>query len=196
MKKIVALQIVLAVLASIAVGWIFFRIRPKVAATSALQQQLAVATADNKQLAANAKPTPSDNARALDYSNRGLAFFRKQQYTQAVALYDKALAVAPDNAYAWSLKGYALFRAGQIPESIDANTKAIQLDPGNPVNYDNLAKSYCAAKQYADAEHALLKDPGVNIEPTVAHYFQTDGELQRVCKPILADLSKPVASNQ
>jgi Flp pilus assembly protein TadD len=191
MRKMVIAQIVLAITAFSATAWIFFRERPQAVVNEQLKQQVGQLAQQNQSLQeAAAKPAQYDQKQSRAYLRQGRSFFHEQRYEDAIALYDKALESFPDDPYGWSLKGYALFRAGRIPESIDANTKAVQLDPGDPLNYIDLAKSYCAAKQYAEAERVLLNDPPSDVASDVKGYVLSDGEIRRVCKPILSHLTK------
>jgi tetratricopeptide (TPR) repeat protein len=194
MKKMLAVQIGIAVIAFAITGWIFFKERPQVEVNHQLQQQLNQVQQENKKLVETAKPVQHDIKQSRAYLREGRTLFHEQQYDQAISLYDKALESFPDDPYGWSLKGYALFKAGKIPESIEANQKAVQLDPGDPLNYIDLAKSYCAAKQYDDAKRVLLSDPPPDLLSAVSHYSETDGEIRRVCKPILSQMLKPAGT--
>jgi len=191
MKKMVILQISLAVIAFVITGWIFLKERPQAEVNQQLQHELSQVKQQNQELQQIAGPAQNDRKQSRVYLRTGVALLHQKKYEEAIAQYDKALASFPDDPYGVSLKGYALFRAGRIPESIEANKKAIQLDPGDPLNYIDLAKSYCAAKQYQDAERVLLKDPPPDTAPDVSRYVLTDGEIRRVCKPIIARVSKP-----
>jgi Flp pilus assembly protein TadD len=190
MKKLVILQIGLAIVAFIIVAWIFFKERPQAEVNHQLQQELSQVQQQNQQLTETVKPLQNDRRQSRVYLHQGVALLHQQNYEQAIGMYDKALEISPDDPYGWSLKGYALFRAGRLPESIEANKKAVQLDPGDPLNYIDLAKSYCAAKQYENAAHILLVDPPSDTASDVSRYVLTDGELRRICTPILSRISK------
>jgi tetratricopeptide (TPR) repeat protein len=193
LRKMVIVQASLAVISFFIVGWVFFKERPQAEVNSQLQQKIVEVQTQNTKLQQNVV-TPTDRTQSRAFLRQGVAQFHLQQYDQAVTLYDKALAVFPDDSYAWGLKGYALFRAGHIQESIDANQKAIELDPGDPLGYLDLAKSYCGAKLYDNAKSALLTEPPPDVAPDVSRYVVSDGELRRVCSPILAEISKPVST--
>jgi len=184
----VVFQICVAVIAFAITAWIFFKERPQAAKNQQLQQQLEQVQQKNQQLAHTSKPTQSDIKKSRAYLRDGRAMFHEQKYDQAIDSYDKALQSFPDDPYGLSLKGYALFKAGRIPESVEANKKAVELDPGDPLNYIDLAKSYCAAQQYDDAER-VLRDARSDTAADVGRYVQSDGEIRRVCKPILTKLS-------
>jgi Flp pilus assembly protein TadD len=189
MRKMVILQIGLAVVAFAITAWVFFKERPQ----AQLRQELKEVQQKNAQLQKMAQtvPVPYDRKQSRVYLREGRTLFHQQKYDEAIAMYEKALQSFPDDPYGWSLKGYALFRVGRIPESIEANQKAVELDPGDPLNYIDLAKSYCAAQRFNDAERVLLNDPPPDIASHVIGYVGSDGEIRRVCKPILGRLSNP-----
>lgn len=189
MKKLAWLQIGIAVIAFVITAWVFFRERPRAEVNQQLQQELTEVKQENKVLQ-QTTPVKVDREQSREYLRQGRALFHQKKYDEAIALYDKALEVFPDDPYALSLKGYALFRNGKIQESIEPNKRAIELDPGDPLNYIDLAKSYCGAKQFEDAARVLLDEPPSDTEPAVLRYFRVDGEIQRVCKPISARILK------
>src|ERR1700730_8745557 len=123
MKKMVFIQIGLAIIAFVGTAWIFFKERPRAAENQQLRQDLSHAQQENQQLKNAARPVPYDLKQSRTYLHEGRILFQKQQYEQAIAMYDKALKSDPDDPYGWELKGYALYRAGQIPESIEANNR-------------------------------------------------------------------------
>jgi len=127
-----------------------------------------------------------DRRQSWQYINMGRQSFHEHKFDNAAALYEKALTADPDNSYGWRLMGYALFRAGRIQESIDANERAVDLNPADPLNYIVLAKSYCAARRYGDAERALRNQPPFEVAHPVISYARSDGEIRRVCGPIVA----------
>lgn len=190
MRKLVVLQIVLAVVALIVTSWVFFKARPKVEEKQQLEDKLAVAEQKNQKLESAVIVVQSDRKQSRLHLRQGVTLFHQQKYDEAIAQYDKALEVFPDDPYGWSLKGYALFKAGNIPQSIEANQKAVQLDPGDPLNFIDLAKSYCAQKQYDEALRVLVDEPSPDVFVDIRRYLQTDGEIRRLCKPILARISK------
>lgn len=191
MKRMITLQLALALTAFFVVAWVFFKERPQVVVNHELRQDLKQAQDQNTELKARVEAAPHNTKQARIYINQGRALFHAHEYEQAVAMYDKALADNPDDAYGWGLKGYALFKAGRIQESIDANKRAVQLDPGDPLDYIDLAKSYCVAKQFNDAQRVLVNEPPPETAQDVLRYVTSDGEIRRVCKPILAHVPSP-----
>ncbi|NEU73603.1 tetratricopeptide repeat protein [Hassallia byssoidea VB512170] len=52
-----------------------------------------------------------------------------QDYKQAIASYDKALEIKPDEHYAWNFRGYALENLGRNEEAIASYDKALEFKP-------------------------------------------------------------------
>lgn len=186
MRKMVVVQIVLAVIALLVIGWIFFRERPQAEVNHQLKEQLTQAQEKQKVLAA--APGAEQVKQAQQYVKQGRTLFHQQQYGQAVAQYEEALKLQPDDANTWGLEGYALLRAGRVTDSITANQKAIQLGPEDPFGYLNLAKSYCTAKQFTEAQGVLTSQVPSDVASDVKKLIAIDGEFRRLCKPILATL--------
>ena len=71
--------------------------------------------------------------RAIAYSNRGVAYWKKSEYDRAIADYTEAIALDPNDAIAYSNRGAAYKKRGEVDRAIADYTKAIALDP----NYAN-----------------------------------------------------------
>src|SRR5258705_11708030 len=115
MKKMIILQIGLAVIAFVITGWIFLRERPQAEVNQQVQQELSQVKQQNQELQQVVGLTPSDRKQSRAFLREGVALLHQKKYEEAIAQYDKALASFPDDPYGVSLKGYALFRAGRIP---------------------------------------------------------------------------------
>lgn len=189
-KRIVFIQIAFAVIALVVIAWVFFVERPQAVVNQQLKTQLTQVQQQNQVIETEIKETvPSDPKKARTYVRAGRDLFHQGKFDESIVQYEKATELNPYDPYAWSLKGYALFRAGRIADSIEANNKAVELDPGDPLDYINLAKSYCAAKRYDDAKRALIQAPPSGTASEVQGYLKIDGEIRRVCKPILKDVT-------
>jgi len=193
LSKFVTLQIFLAVAAFVLAAWIFFEERPSVVEKQQLQQQLTSIQQKNSSLEKAASSSSLSSSQSRTLVREGVALFHKQDYQGALAKYKQALAISPNDPYAWSLDGYTLFKAGEIPESITANEKAAQLDPANPLTFLNLAKAYCSEKQYDKALQALVNRPTADGLVVIRGYVNSDGELRKVCAPILGQVAQELS---
>ena len=62
---------------------------------------------------------------AVQYYNEGVEFAKLGQFTEAVASYDKALAINPDYAEAWKSRGKALGNLDRVSEALTSFDKLI-----------------------------------------------------------------------
>jgi tetratricopeptide (TPR) repeat protein len=89
---------------------------------------------------------------------------------------DKAIALDPEYADAYSLKGFALGNARNYPEAIKALKIAVKLRPRNEQYQSNLALQYLAAQQYDNAiaifDH-LKQSDDPNVANAAASELQT-----------------------
>ena len=68
-------------------------------------------------------------AYAVAYNNRGNVYRNLGQYQQAIADYDKAIELNPNDAVAHNNRGHAYADQGQYQQTIADFDKAIELDP-------------------------------------------------------------------
>ena len=59
----------------------------------------------------------------------GNEFYTLEKYEEAIASYDKALSIKPDNDQAWNNRGIALGQLGRNEETIASYDKAIEINP-------------------------------------------------------------------
>ena len=68
------------------------------------------------------------------YLKEGNNFFSEKHYAEAVASYDKAIAINPNDANTWYNRGIALNNLGRYSDAVDSYDRAIAIDP----NQNNL----------------------------------------------------------
>jgi tetratricopeptide (TPR) repeat protein len=88
---------------------------------------------------------------ADQYFNEGLNLSKLGQYSDAVAAYDKAVFIRPNNADAWNNRGVALDNLGQYSEAISSYDKAIALKPGYADAWYNRGVALRKLGRYAEA---------------------------------------------
>ena len=93
---------------------------------------------------------------AVNLSNLG-------QYSDAVAAYDKAVFIRPNNADTWNNRGVALDKLGQYSEAVSSYDKAVTLQPGYADTWYNRGVALRKLGRYADAvssyDKALATSP-------------------------------------
>ena len=99
--------------------------------------------------------------------NLGLAFLDMHRPADAIAQFDRTLAVRPDHALAWSSRGDAMQTEGMFAEAIESYRQALTMRPGLTAALGNISKALLALGRPAEAigilEDALSKggDRGV-----------------------------------
>ena len=63
-------------------------------------------------------------------STAGAALDATGQHGEAVASYDRALAMRPEYAEAWYNRGIALEKQGRYPDGLDSYDRALAIEPG------------------------------------------------------------------
>ncbi|NNE43917.1 MAG: tetratricopeptide repeat protein, partial [Gemmatimonadetes bacterium] len=108
--------------------------------------------------------------RPLAHNNLGLEYHRAGRHDEALAAFDRAIALNPTYALPHTNRGLALARLGRIPEAVRAFETAVELDPANPGLRLNLGNGYRAARnldgaiaQYETAAAALPAAADVHL---------------------------------
>lgn len=128
-----------------------------------------------------------DSARSAEekqFIDEGLQAARRGDFAAAVAAYDRALALNPDNARILNWKGYALFRAQAFAEAIASFERASRLAPEVAEIHYNLALALWKSGRRDDAVQALER--AYAAEPdfkAVAERDPQSRELRAALKP-------------
>lgn len=81
-------------------------------------------------------------------------------FEQALADYDTALRLKPDNAVVYQQRGLAYFGHGQLHEALTDFNKAIELEPNNATLYHNRGLAYAAS----DRTEKAMQDFSRSVE--------------------------------
>jgi tetratricopeptide (TPR) repeat protein len=76
-----------------------------------------------------AREQTNDNYNLTSLYNQATDLYRQGRYEEAIAYYDKALAIDPNDVDALNYKGAALYRQGKHQEAITYFDKALAIDP-------------------------------------------------------------------
>jgi tetratricopeptide (TPR) repeat protein len=99
-----------------------------------------------------------DDFLPIAHSFLGLVYAQKQQYDQAIAEGDRAIALDPNNADSYARQAEALNFAGRPEEALQALEQAMRLNPRYPPSYlFRLGWAYHMTGRYAEAV-ATLKE--------------------------------------
>ncbi|MBI1403390.1 MAG: tetratricopeptide repeat protein [Porphyrobacter sp.] len=139
-----------------------------------------------EQLRAAAEASSGDAAR---WSDLGFAQFQRGEYAEAAKAYQRAVALAPDEAVLHSALGEALVMASARdplpPEALAAFEKAVALDPKDP-----RARYFLGVKKDIDKDHEgaiaawldLLADtpPGAPWEADLVRTIEQVGQINKI----------------
>ncbi|MBI1182004.1 MAG: tetratricopeptide repeat protein [Alphaproteobacteria bacterium] len=117
-------------------------------------------------VASYSKVIDAGGADASIYYRRGAAYHKMQKVQEALADYDKALAIDPNFVQAlWASAAINLF-INQPQKAIDVLNRAISLSPNNAGLYSQRGWGYYALRQYDAAERDFTK--ALDITPSLA----------------------------
>ncbi len=96
---------------------------------------------------------------------KALTLYSLQEYAAAIAAYNQALKIAPDNIWLWNNRGEAYTRLQQYDSAIRDFKKTIELDPKRSfVPWNNLGKLYYQEKNYQKAIEAYYEALAIKPE--------------------------------
>jgi tetratricopeptide (TPR) repeat protein len=93
------------------------------------------------------------------YYNEGQNSVKQRNYTEALASYDKAIAINPNYADAWNKRGLALSYLNRKTEAIESLDKALSLDPNDADAWSNRGLAQGKEEGLSNIDRALGIDP-------------------------------------
>ena len=106
---------------------------------------------------------PSNAQRATAYFKQGLAAYNKGNYEQAIARYNQAIHLNPNDALAYNGRGQAYYAQGDYDQAIANYSRAIYLEPNNANAYHKRGQAYYDQGSYdqaiADYDQAIDLNP-------------------------------------
>lgn len=175
-----------------AMGYAVFQLSILERQRTSMQQQLQHLTIETRRYESELSKARSDLAKvrsdlatsraSLAAARAAITAFHAGRLTDAVSLYDEALAADPSNAYLQNLRAYALFRLGRIDAAIEGQHRSLKAEPNYAWGYFDLARFLCSTSppRFEEAKHAVAR--AIELRPDMRSIIQTDGEFQRVCR--------------
>jgi superkiller protein 3 len=124
------------------------------------------------------EPDDADAFRGL-----GQVFLARRQAPEAEKWYRKAFELDPNSSGACASLGNILRVLGKLDEGEQLLRKAIDLEPDNAEAHVNLGILYWQRKQWAEAEHFMLKaaalDSSMPVERFLRMVYQSQGKLDQ-----------------
>ena len=104
-----------------------------------------------------------DNLEAWELYNKAYSLSSLGHLDEAIACYDKVLAVEPDNSDAWNNKGVCLRKQGKLGQALACYDRATEADRRNASAWSNRGNCLYTLGRYAEALEDL--DKAVNLDP-------------------------------
>ena len=104
-----------------------------------------------------------------EHLKRGNELSRSGEFEEAVAEYEKALEIEPENIDLLSNIGVAYYNLGQLDKAIDHYSRAIEIAPSDADIRSNLAAAYVQLEQLDNALEEYQK--AVELDPSLAQAF-------------------------
>lgn len=101
---------------------------------------------------------------------RGMIFYQREQFPEAIAAFEKATQQDPKDAEALEMQGVSLFRLGHTKEALPLLERARKEVQGANVDPDYvLALCYTDVQRYDDARRAFARQYGFEPDSAEAH---------------------------
>jgi tetratricopeptide (TPR) repeat protein len=114
------------------------------------------------------------NGRAVAYSRRGAAYWRKGDYNKAFADESKAIEINPEAANAYMTRGAFYVDTGHDEQAIADTSRAISIDPRNVRAYINRAFARGRKGDFAGAIADATKAIEINPQSIAAYIVRGD----------------------
>lgn len=142
------------------------------------RQTLIQETLSYRRDLANVRAHLTRARKSLAASRAAINAFHAGRLSDAVSLYDEALAGDPDNAYLQNLRAYSLFRLGRIDAAIEGQQRSLAADPNYAWGYFDLARFLYAASPPRISEARAAEEKAIQLRPDMRSIMLADGEYQ------------------
>ena len=103
------------------------------------------------------------------WHEKGLIHAIGKEYEQAIASWDRALEIKPDDHQAWNNRGNALGNLGRYEQAIASYDQALEIKPDYPDTWDNRGYVLTCMGRYKDALESC--DRAIKINPNYANAY-------------------------
>lgn len=111
-----------------------------------------------------------DQSEASFHGSTGAALYEQKRYGEALAHFEKALELAPDNAAYHNSLGLVLQQQGKINEAIDQFRQSLELKPDDSEVYGNLGLALLSQGKADEAVAFLRRATELNPNDARAHH--------------------------
>ncbi|WP_051347616.1 protein kinase domain-containing protein, partial [Dolichospermum circinale] len=134
------------------------------------------------------------NKSSEDWFTEGNQLFDLQKYEEAIASFDKAIAIQPNNPNFWNDRGNALGRLEKYKEAITSYDKAIAIQPNYYESWSKRGLALCYLQREEEAISSF--DKAIAIQPDYTHaWFNRGNSLHELEKyeEAIASYDKAIA---
>ncbi|MFN7246154.1 MAG: tetratricopeptide repeat protein [Microcystis sp.] len=103
------------------------------------------------------------------WHKKGLIHAMGKEYEQAIASWDRALEIKPDDHQAWYNRGIALYNLGRFEQAIASYDRALEIKPDYHEAWDNRGYVLTCMGRYKDALESC--DRAIKINPNHANAY-------------------------
>ena len=124
------------------------------------------------------------NPESIKYYNKGVPLFAKENYKDALPLFEKAVALDEKFAFAWDNIGICRRKLGDLDGALAAYNKSLELDPTGRTPLQNIPVVYEFKKDYDKALEAYQNLSKVYPDDPEAYYgtgrmYELKGDLEK-----------------
>jgi Flp pilus assembly protein TadD len=109
---------------------------------------------------------------AVELLKKGLSYARRTKYKEALAYYNKALSLDPDNPEIWYLRASLLIDTGKSKEALDDCEKAIALDQNYAAAWSKKALAFSNLERFEEGLFASTRAASLNGNDVTAWYIK------------------------
>jgi tetratricopeptide (TPR) repeat protein len=190
-------QLAAAAAAVAVTAWAAFQVRPLLAQRDRLameiegqKERLVGLEKTARELSAEKERLSRTLANAREsshYVRLALEQYHNGRYAAAIAHYDQALELDPENAYVLDLKSYSQFRHGDRKGAMESIEAALRIQPDYVYGYSEWSRYACAAGRHDEARRAF--DAARSQSPAAAEglyrkLMREDGQFATLCAPL------------
>lgn len=114
-------------------------------------------------------PIADQDQTAETWNGKGCAFCENSQFTEALAAFDRAIALTPHYCTAWNNRGNALCGLNRSAEALFAYDKAIALNPTYHQAWFNRGKLLAEMGAYGNALESYERAIALEADPRYLH---------------------------
>jgi tetratricopeptide (TPR) repeat protein len=103
----------------------------------------------------------------------GNTLYRLKRHDEALAAYEQALRLNPNDALAYNNKGYTLNKLKRYREALEACEQSLRLNPNDANTYETKGATLNGLKRYEEASTAC--EQALRLDPNLAEAYDTKG---------------------